>query len=134
MKKLLIIVLAIFAVSCSPDQVVDNAEQEQVNVVETTNQTSVENEEATSDENEEATSDELPVFNAESLSQYNGEDDMKAYVAVDGLVYDVTDVPAWQSPHAGRLKPGKDYSEEIKSSPHGKKNLEGLEVVGTYEE
>jgi predicted heme/steroid binding protein len=134
MKKLLIIVLALFAVSCSTDQVANNTDQnqEQVNVVETTNQTS--KEEATTDENEETTADELPVFNAESLSQYNGEDGMKAYVAVDGIVYDVTDVAAWQSPHAGQFKPGKDYSEEIKSSPHGKKNLEGLEVVGTYEE
>jgi predicted heme/steroid binding protein len=78
--------------------------------------------------------DEIMVFDAESLAKYNGKDGMRAYVAVDGLVYDVTDVAAWQSPHAGRFEPGKDYSEEIKQSPHGKKNLEGLEIVGEYEE
>lgn len=90
-----------------------------------------------SNNNETKTTDlileDLEVFNKMSLAAFNG-DGTKAYVAVDGLVYDVTDVKAWQSPHADRLEPGKDYSKEIKQSPHGKKNLEGLEVIGTYEE
>lgn len=74
------------------------------------------------------------VFDAESLAEFNGKDDQPAYVAVDGIVYDVTDVKAWQSPHAGQFEPGKDYSKEILESPHGKKNLEGLTIVGRYEE
>ena len=74
------------------------------------------------------------VFDAEMLATYNGKDGQPAYVAVDGIVYDVTDVKAWQSPHAGKFEPGKDYSVEIGSSPHGKNKLKGLTKVGTYEE
>lgn len=130
MSKLLIIVLALFAVSCSTNEAIENSASETME-----NETeAVMNVEETEEDAQETASEDMTVFNAESLAKYNGEDGMKAYVAVDGLVYDVTDVAAWQTPHAGRLKPGKDYSNEIKQSPHGKKNLEGLEVVGTYED
>lgn len=78
--------------------------------------------------------DSLPVFNAETLKEYNGENGQRAYVAVDGIVYDVTDVPEWQSPHGNGYTPGFDYSEEIKLSPHGKSKLNSLEIVGAYEE
>jgi len=77
---------------------------------------------------------EMIIFNKETLAKYNGKDGMPGYVAVDGVVYDVTDVAAWQSPHAGQFEPGKDYSEEIRQSPHGLKNLKKLKVVGSYEE
>lgn len=89
--------------------------------------------EATEDE---ATEDEemAKVFNKESLAEFNGKDGKPGYVAVNGVVYDVSDVAAWQTPHAGRFEPGKDYSTEIGQSPHGLKNLENLEVVGTYED
>lgn len=72
------------------------------------------------------------VFDKEMLSKYNGQNRMKAYVAVDGIVYDVSDVKAWKGLHQGKYEPGYDYSEIIRQSPHGLKNLEGLPIVGTY--
>lgn len=65
------------------------------------------------------------------LAQYNGKDGARAYVAVDGVIYDVTDVPPWKGgTHQGKVEAGIDASEMIKQSPHGKKVLEKLPVVG----
>lgn len=78
---------------------------------------------------------ELPTFSAEELAKYNGKDGNPAYVAVDGKVYDVSDVPQWNGgSHAGgSLSAGMDQSEAIMRSPHGKDVLSQLPIVGLYE-
>lgn len=81
--------------------------------------------------NDATVKDEL--FTTETLSEYNGQDGMPAYIAVDGVVYDVTNVSEWQSPHAGKFKPGKDYTAELKDAPHGMERLKGVPIVGHYE-
>lgn len=77
--------------------------------------------------------DALKVFDAAELAKYDGQNGNPAYVAVDGKVYDVSNVPAWRGGvHAGgSVKAGLDQTEALKRSPHGAKNLEGLPVVGT---
>lgn len=84
-------------------------------------------------EDDETIGEEM-VFDQASLASYNGKDGMPAYVAVDGVVYDVSDVESWQGAHRNQFEPGKDYSELITKSPHGKKVLDDLPVVGTYQE
>ena len=78
----------------------------------------------------------LKEFTAEELAAFDGQNGNKAYVAVDGKVYDVTDVPQWRNgSHAGgSLKAGLDQTEALKMSPHGAKNLENLPIVGLYKE
>lgn len=67
----------------------------------------------------------------EELSKFNGKDGARAYVAIDGVIYDVTDVPPWAGgTHQGKVQAGIDASEMILQSPHGKKVLEKLPVVG----
>ena len=63
---------------------------------------------------------------------YNGKEGQPAYVAVDGVVYDVTNVEAWKDgEHKLGLTAGNELTEEItKQSPHGLKVLEGLPIVG----
>ncbi len=75
------------------------------------------------------------TLTVEDLAQYNGKDGNPAYVAVDGVIYDVTDVPQWnKGSHNGQLA-GNDLSDEIENlSPHGKKVLEKLPVVGSIVE
>ena len=70
-------------------------------------------------------------FTLDELKEYDGQNGNKAYVAVDGVVYDVTDVGAWKNgEHKNGITAGKDLSEEINQSPHGKDVLEDLPVVG----
>lgn len=77
----------------------------------------------------------LKVFDAAELAKFDGQNGNPAYVAVDGKVYDVSNVPQWRGgAHAGgSIKAGQDQTEALKRSPHGAKNLEGLPVVGLYQ-
>lgn len=78
---------------------------------------------------------QLEEFTLDELSEYDGQDGNPAYVAVDGVVYDVTDNEAWAGgEHAGELEAGNDYTEEIMESPHGDAVLEDLPVVGNLVE
>lgn len=71
-------------------------------------------------------------FTLEELAKYNGKDGNRAYVAVDGVVYDVTDVKEWAGgSHWGKFQAGNDLTDEIKTqSPHGVAKLTGIPVVG----
>lgn len=72
------------------------------------------------------------VFTREELAAFDGLEDRNAYIAVDGVVYDVTAVFQWGSKlHAGKFQAGKDYSEEIKKAPHGVDKLLEAVRIGT---
>lgn len=77
----------------------------------------------------------LPVFSSAELAKYNGQDGNPAYVAVDGKVYDVSDVSVWKNgSHFGKFTAGQDLTEEIKAlSPHGLSKLDSVPIVGLYE-
>ena len=79
-----------------------------------------------------SSAEEMRTFTLEELSQYNGKDGQPAYVAVDGVVYDVTNVEAWKDgEHKLGLTAGNELTEAITNqSPHGLKVLEGLPIVG----
>jgi len=67
----------------------------------------------------------------EELSKYDGRNGNPAYVAVDGVIYDVTDVSYWAFGSHNGFSAGNDLTEEIKSiAPHGVFKLSGIPVVG----
>ena len=71
------------------------------------------------------------MFTLEELANYDGQGGRPAYVAVDGVVYDLTNSAAWRNGKHNGFTAGKDLTDEIKEiSPHGVKNLEGIPVVG----
>ncbi|WP_367296215.1 cytochrome b5 domain-containing protein [Levilactobacillus yonginensis] len=74
------------------------------------------------------------VFNAEELAKYNGQNGQPAYVAIDQTVYDVSDKAAWAGgKHHGNLA-GQELTQIIDGqSPHGRRVLKDLPVVGTYQ-
>lgn len=78
---------------------------------------------------------ELREFTAEELKEYDGQDGNPTYVAIEGKVYDMSDVGAWSGgTHKGNSA-GNDLTKAIKSkSPHGLKVLKGKKVVGVLVE
>ncbi len=67
----------------------------------------------------------------EELKEFNGQDGKDAYIAVDGIIYDVTDSPLWKNGEHNNFSAGNDLTEEIKNvSPHGVANLERVPEVG----
>ncbi|ERI89520.1 putative cytochrome b5-like Heme/Steroid binding domain protein [Clostridiales bacterium oral taxon 876 str. F0540] len=70
-------------------------------------------------------------FTLDELKKYNGQNGNPAYVAVDGVVYDVTHAKGWRNgKHEGGITAGNDLSNEINKSPHGKDVLNGLTIIG----
>jgi predicted heme/steroid binding protein len=72
------------------------------------------------------------TFTLEELAQYTGKDGKPEYIAVDGVVYDMTNVPEWSGgKHIGQYIAGKDYTNEIKTiAPHGVSKMKGIPIVG----
>ena len=65
------------------------------------------------------------------MSQYTGQNGKPAYIAVDGVIYDVTNVPQWKNGGHNGFSAGKDLTKEIKTvSPHGTSKLNGVPAVG----
>ena len=74
---------------------------------------------------------ELLELTLEELAQFDGKGDNKAYVAVDGNIYDVTGNRKWlDGEHEQGMTAGKDLSEFISSAPHGKDILKQFTIVG----
>ncbi|HPW42133.1 MAG TPA: cytochrome b5 domain-containing protein [Bacillota bacterium] len=67
---------------------------------------------------------------AEELSKYSGKNGMPAYVAVNGIVYNVTNNAAWAAATHFGLTAGKDLTGEFASCHAGQSILEKLMIVG----
>jgi len=70
------------------------------------------------------------IFTAAELAGYNGRDGSPAYVAVSGVVYDVTNVAAWGGATHFGLTAGTDASSQFASCHAGQPILSKLKVVG----
>jgi predicted heme/steroid binding protein len=57
-------------------------------------------------------------FTVEELEKYNGENGNPAYVAIEGVVYDVSKIPAWKTGKHFGLTAGQDLSDQFESC-HG---------------
>lgn len=72
------------------------------------------------------------VFTAETLKQYNGLNGQPAYIAIDGIVYDVSSLFV-NGQHHG-CSAGQDVTDEFNSErKHNDNMLKGYTVVGIYE-
>lgn len=67
----------------------------------------------------------------EELKMYDGQNGNPAYIAVDGVIYDVTNVSPWSGGKHNGFTAGQDLTDAIKNvSPHGLAKLESVPVVG----
>lgn len=78
--------------------------------------------------------DAVRVFTLTELSRYNGKNGNPAYIAVSGIVYDVTNNAAWAGATHFGLTAGKDLTQEFASCHAGQPVLSKLKVVGKMAE
>jgi membrane-associated progesterone receptor component len=70
------------------------------------------------------------TFTLQELSKFNGKDGNPAYVAVNGIVYDVTNNAAWAAATHFGLTAGKDLTNEFASCHGGQPILSKPKIVG----
>lgn len=73
---------------------------------------------------------EEKVFTLEELGKYNGKNDTPAYVAVNGIVYDVSLQSAWGGASHFGLTAGKDLTNEFNSCHNLQSILDKLPKIG----
>lgn len=70
------------------------------------------------------------TFTLAELAQYNGQNGNPSYVAVNGIVYDVSALQQWKNgTHQGYLA-GVDLTKDFQSAPHGTDVLLQAKEVG----
>lgn len=77
---------------------------------------------------------ESTIIGADELAAADCQSGADCWVAVDGVVYDVSSVSGWsQGGTHHDVKAGTDATAQFAESPHGAAQLEKLPVVGGYE-
>ena len=71
----------------------------------------------------------MKEFTLAELGKYNGLMGNPAYIAINGIVYDVSTVPAWSGGKHSGLQAGKDLSTEFQNC-HGLEIIQNLPKVG----
>jgi predicted heme/steroid binding protein len=70
----------------------------------------------------------------EELAKFDGCDGRAAYVAVSGVIYDVSSSLRWNNGlHEGEHQAGQDLTSELKQAPHVRTLIEQFPVVGQLE-
>lgn len=81
----------------------------------------------------EVPSSNLPVYSLEKLAEYNGQNGAQAYVAYEGMVYDVSNLYEWNNGQHNGQSAGTDVTDALSLSPHGDSVFKNLTIVGTLE-
>lgn len=69
------------------------------------------------------------------LAHHDGREGRRAYIAVNGTIYDVTESPRWENGlHPPDHQAGRDLTDELAGAPHVRAVVERFPVVDTLEE
>ena len=64
------------------------------------------------------------------LAFYDGKDGRPAYIANNGVIYDVTNSPAWEDGEHEDYLAGRDMTADFANARHGESVMAGIPVVG----
>lgn len=73
---------------------------------------------------------DLPQYTIAQLALRNGQDKPQIWVAVDGVIYDVSQSRLWRDGKHYEHWAGQDLSDELKDAPHSKSVFARFEKVG----
>ena len=74
-------------------------------------------------------------FTEMQLRQYDGERGRPAYIACNGIVYDVTNAPNWRGGmHRNTHYPGLDLTRSLRKAPHDQAVFQRVPRVGVLVE
>lgn len=62
--------------------------------------------------------DNLPIYTKSQLALRNGQDKPEIWVALKGVIYDVTDSRLWSNGKHYEHWAGQDLTDELKDAPH----------------
>lgn len=136
LMMILVLIMALVLAACTNEA--NTAETQEEQMTEEPMEEADDMEEMTEDEEMadeepeeemEAESDEL-MLTVDELKMYDGTNGNPAYVAYDGVIYDVTNDSNWASGSHGGNMVGTDITENLDSAPHGTSKLSQLEAVG----
>jgi predicted heme/steroid binding protein len=74
--------------------------------------------------------DNLPEITKAQLSLRNGQDKPEVWVALRGLVYDVTSSRLWRSGKHYEHWAGQDLTDELKDAPHTENVFDKFAIIG----
>jgi cytochrome b5 len=66
----------------------------------------------------------------EELAKFNGQGYNKPYVAVNGVVYDLSSIQSWKNGQHHGVRAGADATDKFMKSGHGRSILQKLPVIG----
>ena len=72
----------------------------------------------------------LPEFTKSQLALRNGQDKPQIWVALHGVIYDVTTSRLWRNGRHYEHWAGQDLTEELKDAPHTEKVFEKFKAIG----
>jgi predicted heme/steroid binding protein len=74
--------------------------------------------------------DDLPEYSRSYLALRNGQDKPEIWVALHGLIYDVTVSRLWRDGKHYEHWAGQDLTDELKDAPHDAKVFDKFKVIG----
>lgn len=82
--------------------------------------------------NEEQARISQRLITSDELADATCQSGHECWIAVDGVVYDVSSIPSWVRGRHHGLTPGQDHTGAFLRSGHGVDALQKLKVVGSY--